>query len=98
MFHFFSILNQQESTLNYFYGFFIMIHIFSFTLAMDQNKYFVFAELIKLSFSLILIYMQKFSWFGLHGLNIYLIIFYLITSIIFTTYFSQKEKLILETS
>ena len=98
MFHFFSILHQQESTLNYFYGFFIMIHIFSFTFAMDQSKYFVFAELIKLSFSLILIYIQKFSWFGVHGLNIYLIIFYLITSMIFTAYFSQKEKLILETS
>ena len=39
MFHFFSILHQQESTLNYFYGIFIMIHIFSFTLAMDQSKY-----------------------------------------------------------
>ena len=98
MFHFFSIIHQQEPTLNYFYGFFIMIHIFSFTFAMDQSKYFVFAELIKLSFSLILIYIQKFSWFGVHGLNIYLIIFYLITSMIFTAYFSQKEKLILETS
>ena len=98
MFHFFSILHQQGSTLNYFYGVFIMIHIFSFTFAMDQSKYFIFAELIKLSFSLILIYIQKFSWFGVHGLNIYLIIFYLITSMIFTAYFSQKEKLILETS
>ena len=96
MFHFFSILHQQESTLNYFYGIFIMIHIFSFTLAMDQSKYLIFAELIKLSFSLILIYIQKFSWFGLQGNSIYLILFYSIISITFTTYFSQKDKLILE--
>ena len=96
MFHFFSILHQQESTLNYFYGIFIMIHIFSFTLAMDQSKYLIFAELIKLSFSLILIYIQKFSWFGLYGINIYLIVFYLIISMTFTAYFSQKNKLILE--
>ena len=96
MFHFFSILHQQESTFNYFYGIFIMIHIFSFTFAMDQNKYFIFAELIKLSFSLILIYIQKFSWFGLHGISIYLIVFYLTISMTFTTYFSQKDKIILE--
>ena len=96
MFHFFSILHQQESTLNYFYGGFIMVHIFSFTFAMDQSKYLIFAELIKLSFSLILIYIQKFSWFGLHGINIYLIVFYLIISMIFAAYFSQKHKLILE--
>ena len=73
-----------------------MIHIFSFTLAMDQSRYLIFAELIKLSFSLILIYIQKFSWFGLQGNSIYLILFYLIISITFTTYFSQKDKLILE--
>ena len=96
MFHFFSILHQQESTLNYFYGIFIMVHIFSFTFAMDQSKYLIFAELIKLSFSLILIYIQKFSWFGLYGINIYLIVFYLIISMTFTAYFSQKNKLILE--
>ena len=96
MFHFFSILHQQESTLNYFYGVFIMVHIFSFTFAMDQSKYLIFAELIKLSFSLILIYIQKFSWFGLYGINIYLIVFYLIISMTFTAYFSQKNKLILE--
>ena len=96
MFHFFSILHQQESTLNYFYGIFIMVHIFSFTFAMDQSKYLIFAELIKLSFSLILIYIQKFSWFGLYGINIYLIVFYLIISMTFTEYFSQKHKLILE--
>ena len=96
MFHFFSILHQQESTLNYFYGIFIMVHIFSFTFAMDQSKYLIFAELIKLFFCLTLIYIQKFSWFGLHGINIYLIVFYLIISMTFTAYFSQKHKLILE--
>ena len=96
MFHFFSILHQQESSLNYFYGIFIMIHIFSFTLAMDQSRYLIFTEIIKLAFSLILIFIQKFSWFGLQGNSIYMILFYLIISTTFTTYFSQKDKLILE--
>ena len=95
MFHFFSILHQQDPILNYCYGIFIMIHIFSFTSAMDQNKYFIIAELIKLVFSIGLVYIQDFTWFGLDGLNIYLIFFYMITSMIITSYFFKKEKLVL---
>ena len=95
MFHFFSILHQQDPILNYCYGIFIMIHIFSFTSAMDQNKYFIIVELIKLVFSVSLVYLQDFTWFGLDGLNIYIIFFYMITSMITTSYFFKKEKLVL---
>ena len=95
MLHFFSILHQQDQVLNYCYGIFIMIHIFSFTSAMDQNKFFIIAELIKLVFSISLVYRQDFTWFGLDGLNIYLIFFYMITSMIIASYFFKKEKLIL---
>ena len=95
MLHFFSILHQQDQVLNYCYGIFIMIHIFSFTSAMDQNKFFIIAELIKLVFSISLVYLQDFTWFGLDGLNIYLIFFYMITSMIIASYFFKKEKLIL---
>ena len=95
MIHFFSILHQQDPILNYCYGIFIMIHIFSFTSAMDQNIYFIIAEFIKLVFSISLVYIQNFTWFGLDGLNIYLIFFYMITSMIITSYFFKKEKLVL---
>ena len=95
MLHFFSILHQQDQVLNYCYGIFIMIHIFSFTSAMDQNKYFIIAELIKLVFSISLVYIQDFTWFGLDGLNIYLILFYMIASMLITSYFFKKEKLVL---
>ena len=95
IFHFFSILHQQDTILNYCYGIFIMTHIFSFTSAMDQNKYFIIAELIKLVFSISLVYLQDFTWFGLDGLNIYLIFFYMITSMIIASYFFKKEKLAL---
>ena len=95
MLHFFSILHQQDHILNYCYGIFIMIHIFSFTSAMDQNKYFIIAELIKLVFSMSLVYIQDFTWFGLDGLNIYIIFFYMVASMIITSYFFKKEKLVL---
>ena len=94
MLHFFSILHQQDQVLNYCYGIFIMIHIFSFTSAMDQNKFFIIAELIKLVFSISLVYRQDFTWFGLDCLNIYLIFFYMITSMIIASYFFKKEKLV----
>ena len=95
MLHFFSILHQQDQVLNYCYGIFIMIHIFSFTSAMDQNKFFIIAELIKLVFSMSLVYIQDFTWFGLDGLNIYIIFFYMVASMIITSYFFKKEKLVL---
>ena len=75
-----------------------MIHIFSFTSAMDKSKYFIISELIKLFFSLSLIYIQGFTWFGLIEPGIYLIILYLITSMIVTTYFFNKDKLLLKPS
>jgi len=98
MFHFFYILHQQDPITNYFYGIFIIIHIFSFTSAMDQNKYSIIAELIKLFFSISLIYTYSFTWFGLKGINIYLIIFYLIISLLITTYFFSKNKINLKPS
>ena len=98
MFHFFSILHQQDPITNYFYGIFIIIHIFSFTSAMDQNKYSIIAEFIKLFFSISLIYTHSFTWFGLKGINIYLIIFYLIISLLITTYFFSKNKINLKPS
>jgi len=96
MFHFFSILHLQNQVLNYCYGLFIMLHIFSFTSAMDQRKYSIIAEGIKFLFVISLLYVQKFSWFGLSGLYIYVLISYLITSSFFTGYFYAKNKIILK--
>ena len=98
MFHFFSILHQQNIILNYCYGLFIMIHIFSFTSAMDKKQYSILAEGIKSLFVISLLYSQNFSWFGLSGIHVYLLILYLITSSFFTNYFQSKNNLLFKTS
>tara|TARA_X000001036_G_scaffold342113_1_gene321565 strand:+ start:49 stop:1281 length:1233 start_codon:yes stop_codon:yes gene_type:complete len=91
MIHFFSILHLQEPIFNYFYGAFILIHIFSYTSLMDQNKYSILSEIIKLLFCLSLIQIQGYKWFGLGESVMYIIFFYLITSLTVTTYFIQKR-------
>ena len=92
MIHFFSMLHQQNTILNYFYGAFILVHIFSYTSLMDQNRYSIISEIIKLLFCLNLIQMQEYKWFGLGEVVTYVIFFYLITSLTVTTYLLKKNN------
>ena len=68
IFHFFPIIQQQNPFLNYFYGLYIMSHIFTYTSLMDKNKYVILIEFLKILFGLLIIYIQNFSWFGLTDL------------------------------
>ena len=95
MLHFFSILHLQNSILNYSYGLFIMIHIFSFTSALDQKKYSTTVEIIKILLVFGLLYFQSFSWFGLNGLYIYLLIFYLTLSYYLSTHFYKNKRVLI---
>ena len=95
MLHFFSILHLQNSILNYSYGLFIMIHIFSFTSALDQKKYSTTFEIIKIFLVFGLLYFQSFSWFGLNGLYIYLLIFYLTLSYYLSTHFYKNKRVLI---
>ena len=96
IFHFFPIMHQQKPSLNYFYGFYIMSHIFAYTSLMDKNKYAILLEFFKIFFTLLIIYVQNFSWFGLSSLSIYLICFYIIISMLLTIYFSHENKTIMK--
>ena len=91
MFHFFSILHLQNSILNYSYGLFILTHIFSFTAAMDQKKYSINAEIIKVFFVLGILVSQNVSWFGLNGPYVYCLLIYTITSYCLTRFFYKNE-------
>ena len=93
MFHFFTIIHLQSMTLNYIYGGLIILHIFSFTSALDKKKYSIGIELSKISIILGLIYQQGFLWFGLEGTYVYLLIVYSILSITIAIYFYNRFKL-----
>ena len=93
MFHFFTIIHLQSMTLNYIYGGLIILHIFSFTSALDKKKYSIGIELSKIFIILGLIYQQGFLWFGLEGTYVYLLIVYSILSITTAFYFYNRSKL-----
>ena len=93
MFHFFTIIHLQSMTLNYIYGGLIILHIFSFTSALDKKKYSIGIELSKIFIILGLIYQQGFLWFGLEGTYVYLLIVYSILSITIAFYFYNRSKI-----
>ena len=92
MFHFFTIIHIQSMTLNYIYGALIILHIFSFTSALDRKKYSISIESSKIFIILGLIYQQDFLWFNLQGPYVYLLIVYSIISITLIYYFYNKSK------
>ena len=96
IFHFFSIMHQQKPFLNYFYGFYIMGHIFTYTSLMDKNKYSVLLESFIMFFALLIIYVQNFSWFGLTDLSLYLICFYFMISMLLTIYFTRENRTVIK--
>ena len=95
MFHFFTLISSQNMLSNYFYAFFLIIHIFSFTATMDYSKYALLAECLKVAIGFSFIYFHNIRWFDLGGIfvigvSIYLIISFILT---FNFYFiSLKNK------
>ncbi len=98
MFHFFGVLHHQKLVLNYSYGLFIMIHIFSFTSAMDQKKYSITVEIFKTVIIFFLLYLQNFSWYGLNGIYIYFLIIYSALSCYLTNYFYKNNIRLIQIS
>ena len=93
MFHFFTVIPQQTMAMNYCYAALLMVHIFSFTSAMDRKRYSIGVEFLKMLMGFSLLYRQNFLWFGLDGVYIYSLMIYLIISVIMTWYFLQEYKM-----
>ena len=96
MFHLFLVMNiSSPTTLDYLYGVFIIIHIFSFTSALDYSKYSLVSELLKIILGFTLLYLQNNSWFNLSGIFVIGIVSYFIISFLltFNFYFSFKKQI-----
>ena len=93
MFHLFTVMNvDSPSSIDYLYGIFIMVHIFSFTAALDYSKYCILAELIKIILGFYLLDYHNKSWFNLGELFTPLIIVYFIISCALTIQFYSKQQ------
>ena len=83
---------ENPSLLDYLYGTFLFIHIFSFTSMLDHSMYSIIAEFIKLTLGLALLYVQGNIWFNIGGIFAFIILAYFIISFILTINFYLKHK------
>ena len=61
MFHMFMVMDIDNISLHdYLYGFFIIVHIFSFTSILDNSKYSIIGEFFKIVFGFSIIYFQNY--------------------------------------
>ena len=92
MFYMFTIIPSYSATMNYLYAIMLILNVFSFTSTLDHRSYALVAESVKLILGFSLLYFQNYSWFGLSGYYVYVLIFYFITSFLLTYYFQNEIK------
>jgi len=93
MFHLFMVMNiDKPLSIDYMYAVFIIVHIFSFTSALDNNKFSIIAELFKIILGFTILYIQDYIWFNLSGIFVLGIICYFILSFLFTFIFQLQTK------
>ena len=93
MFHMLTIVPSYNVTMCYVYAAMLLVSIFSFTSILDHRNYALMAESVKLSLGFSLLYYQDYSWFGLSGFYVYVLIFYFIISFLLTYYFQNEIKI-----
>ena len=93
MFHLFTVMNiEKPSLLDFLYGVFLFLHIFSFTALLDHSKSSVVSEFSKLVLGLTLIFRNENMWFNISGLFVIFIIFYFVVSFVLTLSFYLKHR------
>ncbi|MFL3027140.1 MAG: sterol desaturase family protein [Candidatus Neomarinimicrobiota bacterium] len=90
--HLLIIFSSHSNTMNYLYAVVLLLSVFSFTSMLDHSNYSFIAELLKLILVFVLLFIQNFSWYGLQGIPVYLLITYIIFSLVLTFYFQKNEK------
>jgi sterol desaturase/sphingolipid hydroxylase (fatty acid hydroxylase superfamily) len=92
LFHLLIIFSSHSNTMNYLYAIVLLLSVFSFTSMLDNNNFAFFAELLKAGLVFALLSIQDLSWYGLQGIPVYLLITYIIFSLVLTFYFQRNEK------
>ncbi len=92
MFHFLYIFSKNSLFMNYLYASILLIHIFSFTSALDQKAYSIFTEIFKVMLGFYIIFYNNYTWFDLDNTPLNLIILYSLLSLILTIFFYLNSK------
>ena len=92
LFHLLIIFSSHSNTMTYLYAIVLLLSVFSFTSMLDNSNFAFFAELLKAGLVFALLSIQDLSWYGLQGIPVYLLITYIIFSLVLTFYFQKNEK------
>ena len=94
LFHFLYLFPYNNTQTNYLYGSIILLHIFSFTSALDQKNYSVLTELLKIILGFYLVFQNNYTWIDVNKSLLGLLFLYSIISLSFTIifYFDSKDK------
>ena len=92
LFHLLIVFSNHSNTMNYLYAVVLLLSVFSFTSMLDNNNYAFIAEFIKATLFFVLLFMQNLTWYGLQGIFVYVLITYIICSLLLTYYLQTNEK------
>jgi len=94
LFHFLYLFPNNSTQMNYLYASIILLHIFSFTAALDQKGYSILIEFFKVILGFYIIFQNNYTWFNIDNALLNLISIYSLVSLSFTIifYFNNKSK------
>ena len=94
LFHFLYLFPNNSTQMNYLYASIILLHIFSFTSALDQKGYSILTEFFKVILGFYIIFQNNYTWFNIDNAFLILISIYSLVSLSFTIifYFNNKSK------
>ena len=94
LFHFLYLFPHNSTQMNCLYGSIILLHIFSFTSALDQKNYSILTELFKIILGFYLVFQNNYTWFNINNALLGLIFLYSLISLslTFIFYFNNKNK------
>tara|TARA_X000001036_G_scaffold395244_1_gene396077 strand:+ start:121 stop:951 length:831 start_codon:yes stop_codon:yes gene_type:complete len=94
LFHFLYLFPNNSTPMNYLYASIILLHIFSFTSALDQKSYSVLVELCKIILGFYLVFQNNYTWFNINNTLLNLIFLYSLISLSMTIifYFNKNNK------
>ena len=94
LFHFLYLFPNNSTQMNYLYASIILLHIFSFTSALDQKGYSILTEFFKVILGFYIIFQNNYTWFNIDNALLILISIYSLVSLSFTIifYFNNKSK------
>ncbi len=91
MFHLLVLSSSVSTPSALLYALFLVVHVFAYTSLLDNNKYAIYIECVKLTVGLICLGINDLTWFGSGPSISILVALYLFISLAISIYFIKTE-------